>query len=296
MTHTFVVRNEGTGPLRIEGVELRSPGMKTRFKSVIPPGESGHITLECDTSSLDGPSEAAATVRLSDADRPKVELVLSGTVIRAVDILPMPAVYFSVYKGETATRSVTIVNRETTPLEIRSVEPAGEHFVATIAPVTEGKTVQARRPCTRRRDARTIHGVGVFEYQSPDGQAAPRGGERPREERPLRQSGGGELRRHLVERARRCGRAGPAADAETDSQETDRGVLDQIRDIERAWRGGCGFFGGTRQRVPNRRHHRPGTPDTGAAQRHNQSRDRRQGVSGPQRSCEWGLRSAIMDR
>lgn len=156
MTHTFVVRNEGTGPLRIEGVELRSPGMKTRFKSVIPPGESGQITLECDTSLLDGPSEAAATVRLSDADRPKVELVLSGTVIRAVDILPMPAVYFSVYKGETATRSVTIVNRETTPLEIRSVEPAGEHFVATIAPVTEGKTY--------RLDVRVPEGVTPGRY------------------------------------------------------------------------------------------------------------------------------------
>ena len=140
MSHAFVVRNEGTGPLKIEGVELKSPGMKTRFKPLIPPGESGHITLERDTSTLDGPSEGSATVRLSDPARPRVELLLSGTVVRAFDILPMPAVYFSVYTGETATKSVTIVNRESTPLEIRSVEPAGEHFVATVAPVEAGKT------------------------------------------------------------------------------------------------------------------------------------------------------------
>jgi hypothetical protein len=140
LSHTFVLRNEGSSPVKIEGVDLQAPGMKTSFKPVIGTGESGRITLEWSTTSLEGPVEAKAVVRFADPERPRVELMLTATVKQSLDILPMPAVFFSVYKGDTATRSVTIVNRESRPLEITGIEPAGDHFEATITPLKPGES------------------------------------------------------------------------------------------------------------------------------------------------------------
>jgi hypothetical protein len=140
MSHTFIVRNDSRDPVKIEGVDLQAPGMKTSFKPLIAPGETGRITIEWDSVHLDGPVVGKAIVRLSDVKLPSVELVLTATVKRSIDILPMPAVFFSIYKGDTATRSITVVNRESRPLEITSIEPAGTHFDATITPVKAGET------------------------------------------------------------------------------------------------------------------------------------------------------------
>jgi hypothetical protein len=140
LSHTFTVRNDGDRPLRIDGVDLQGPGMKTSFKALVAPGETGRITIEWNTAGANGPSQAKAVVRLADAPPSRVDLALTAIVTRSIDILPMNALYFSVYKGETLTRSVTVVNRESTPLEIVGIEPAGDHFTATLMPVTPGQT------------------------------------------------------------------------------------------------------------------------------------------------------------
>jgi hypothetical protein len=140
MTHSFSVKNDGNEPVRIEAVDLRAPGMKTSFKPVIAPGETVRIALEWNSSRLNGPVDAKAIVRFAEAAHPPVELELKATVTRSIDVLPMPAVFFSVYKGETATRSVTVVNHESGPLEITGIEPVGSHFAAAITAETPGKT------------------------------------------------------------------------------------------------------------------------------------------------------------
>lgn len=140
MTHSFTVRNDGKEPLRIEGVDLQAPGMKTSFKPVIAPGETVRVTIEWSTTRLRGPVAAKAVVRFAGTTQPPVALQLKATVNPGIDVLPMPAVFFSLYKGDTATRSVTVVNHEDRPLEITGVEPAGGHFNATITPVKPGST------------------------------------------------------------------------------------------------------------------------------------------------------------
>ena len=142
LSHTFVVRNEGSAPLTIASVDLLAEGMKTSFKRVLSPGETGRITIEWNTSAASGASEVKAIVQLSDHATPKVELTLTATVNRRVEILPMPAVYFSVYKGDTMTRSVTIVNHEARPLQVTGIEPQGNHFEASIKPLKPGQTYQ----------------------------------------------------------------------------------------------------------------------------------------------------------
>jgi hypothetical protein len=139
LSHSFTIRNAGTEPLKIEALDLQAPGMKTSFKPVIAPGESVRVSIEWNTARLSGPIVGKAIVRFATPAQPPVSLELKATVTGGIDVLPMPAVFFSVYKGETATRSVTIVSHETRPFDIIGVEPAGTHFTAAITPIEPGK-------------------------------------------------------------------------------------------------------------------------------------------------------------
>ncbi len=140
MSHTFTVRNAGPTPLRITEVELQAAGMKTSFKPSIGAGETVRLSIEWNSAQLHGTVTGTAIVRFAGELQPAVVLELRANITRSIDILPMPAVFFSVYKGDAATRSVTIVNGEPTPLEITGLEPAGNHFVAAVHPVEAGKT------------------------------------------------------------------------------------------------------------------------------------------------------------
>lgn len=139
LSHAFKVRNDGNMPLVIRSVDLQEPGMKVSFTASVGAGQAAQITIDWDTSRLQGLVEGRALVNFSDPSRPQVELVLSGSVLPSIEILPMPVVFFSVYKGETAERSITVVNHEARPLQITRVEPGGTHFEATLTPVDPGK-------------------------------------------------------------------------------------------------------------------------------------------------------------
>src|SRR5262245_37049485 len=140
LVHEFAVRNQGTIPLTIEGGELSMPGMKARFNRVIAPGEEARITLEWDTNDVKGEVRGEAVLRLNDPDQPTVTLTLSGVVKLPVEVRPFPAVFFSVWKGESAERRVTIVNNEERPLNILGLKPDGNHFVASLQTVEPGMT------------------------------------------------------------------------------------------------------------------------------------------------------------
>ena len=135
----FTVRNQGTNPLTIEGGELSMPGMKARFNTGIGPGEEARITLEWDTSGVRGEVRGEAGFRLNDPAQPTVTLSLSGVVKLPIEIRPFAAVFFSIWKGESAERSVTIVNNEERPLNILGLKPDGKHFVASLQTVEPGK-------------------------------------------------------------------------------------------------------------------------------------------------------------
>src|SRR5262245_60899681 len=116
------------------------PGMKARFNRVIAPGEEARITLEWDTNDVKGEVRGEAVLRLNDPDQPTVTLTLSGVVKLPVEVRPFPAVFFSVWKGESAERRVTIVHNEERPLNILGLKPDGNHFVASLQTVEPGMT------------------------------------------------------------------------------------------------------------------------------------------------------------
>ena len=139
VVHVFPFRNETEAPLKIERVELSMGGMKTGFKPVIPPGGQGRITVEWNTARVRGKVSGEAVVHFADAALPPVTLVLRGAVKPSIEIQPYAAVFFSVFKGEGAERSITVVNNEERPLTITRIEPEGKHFTTALETVTPGK-------------------------------------------------------------------------------------------------------------------------------------------------------------
>jgi hypothetical protein len=85
---------------------------------------------------------AEAVVRFQDSSIPALKLTLNGVVRASIELLPQPAVFFSVFKGETAERRIRIVNNDKNPLAIKGVEAQSTHFTAEIEPVEPGRAYE----------------------------------------------------------------------------------------------------------------------------------------------------------
>ena len=144
LVHAFTIRNEGVSPLTILRIDLSVPGTKTRFKKTIAPGESGQITMEWDTSNVQGEFEAAAVVLLNDPDQARVSLSLRAIVEGAIEFVPFPEVFFSAYRDETPERVVQIVNNEERPLNITGAESSSSHYDVSVAAVRAGFAYDVR--------------------------------------------------------------------------------------------------------------------------------------------------------
>lgn len=140
ISHAFTVRNSGDAPLRISGVQLSLPGMKARITPTeIAPGASGTITLDWDTAHVAGTVEGLAHVASNDPALAREALTIAGTVVPAISIEPMPAVFISAFAGEAAQRTLTVRNNAALPLALKSAD-AGARARASIEVLEAGKT------------------------------------------------------------------------------------------------------------------------------------------------------------
>lgn len=142
INHAFVIRNAGSAPLKIARMELSELGMTARVTPLIPPGQEGKVTVKWDTLRVKGELTGEVVVYLDDPAQPPIVLLLKGVVKPPLEIVPSRAVFLSLFKGESAESTVTIVNNETRPLTITRLEARGQHFVANFHTVESGKIYQ----------------------------------------------------------------------------------------------------------------------------------------------------------
>jgi len=137
--HEFAIRNAGDRALKFSAAELSMPGMKARFAAAeIAPGAEGKVTLEWTTDHVAGSVEGVARIRWSDPAQPETLLTMKGSVVPALSIEPIPAVYLSAYSNEAAERVLTIRNNDSRPLGLTHAQ-AGAHTTATLKTVEAGK-------------------------------------------------------------------------------------------------------------------------------------------------------------
>jgi hypothetical protein len=144
VSHSFTIRNDGTAPLTVARIDLSQPGMKSRFGRTIPPGAEGRITIQWDVTRMSGDVMADAVVHFENPGQPRLTLTIKGTITPPIEIRPAPAVFFSVYRDETAEQAITIVNNEERPLRIGAIRPEGEHFLAELATIEAGRVYEIR--------------------------------------------------------------------------------------------------------------------------------------------------------
>ena len=142
VSHVLTVRNAGDIPLRIQAVDLNLPGVRALFPPEVPPGREAKIRIEWNTAYVNGAIEGEAHIRTNDPGRPRILFAFRAVVTPPIEILPLPAAFFSVFEGETSEQTLQIINHEDTPLAIQRLDVQGDHFAARLETITGGKVFQ----------------------------------------------------------------------------------------------------------------------------------------------------------
>jgi len=159
----FQIRNSGTEPLTITGLEFSMPGINARVKQEIAAGSIAEILISWDTSRLRGEVKGQAVLTLNDPQIPKVVLTLRGKVVPSIEILPKPAVYISQFSGEGKSASLRIRNNRQRQLKLVRLESLGKHFQAEYEVLEDGKlfeitvTIPVQTPIGRYRESLLVH-------------------------------------------------------------------------------------------------------------------------------------------
>jgi len=137
--HVFEIRNAGEASLHIEKVEMSLPGMTTRFRPEVLPGDTIPIKVEWNTTGFSGETDAKAIVYTDDPKRPQTELHLTATIKPPIEFIPFPAVFFTAYQDEAPEKHIRIVNNQPDPLELGRIDSPENHYTVQLKTIRAGQ-------------------------------------------------------------------------------------------------------------------------------------------------------------
>jgi hypothetical protein len=138
--HQFVIRNEGSAPLRIEegSTTCRCTSSLVGRKE-IPPGEKSVVTVKFDLKGFSGPYSQSVTVLTNDKRNPRIVLTVRGKVTKAVQAVPSELVLTRIAAGQRAATEFLLLGFRPTPLNITSwsfEDPStAQHFSVELRPL-----------------------------------------------------------------------------------------------------------------------------------------------------------------
>jgi len=122
LTHTFLIKNEGNAPLRVEDVDPDCACTVADYDRVIPPGGQGKITLTIKPFSVMRDFLKQTKVKFNDPARPELELTLKGYVEPIIEIQPNHIVRLRGKVDEDVRGQVRFVSHLSGPWEIKSFD------------------------------------------------------------------------------------------------------------------------------------------------------------------------------
>ena len=137
--HQFVVKNERDVPLVIDEVRLTPPLTLVGAPSSVAAGAHGVVSVRLDTSKATGLFEGRIVLSMADPDEPNINLAVTGTVYQTVEVVPRPAFFVVTERGQTQEQSIELINHESNPLEIKSVDYPQGHFATRLETIEAGK-------------------------------------------------------------------------------------------------------------------------------------------------------------
>jgi hypothetical protein len=118
LTHTFVIRNTGTVPLRIEDVDPDCACTVASYDRTIPPGGQGEITLSIKPFSVIHRFNKKTKIRLNDPERPLLTLDMTGVAQPFIEIQPSHILRLRGAPGDNLQGQVRFVSHLPTPWKI----------------------------------------------------------------------------------------------------------------------------------------------------------------------------------
>ena len=94
LTHTFIIKNRGGAPLRIEDVDPDCACTAADYDRTIPPGGEGKLTLTIKPYSVVHQFKKETRVRFNDPEKPLVIFTMKGAATPFIEIQPSHIVRF----------------------------------------------------------------------------------------------------------------------------------------------------------------------------------------------------------
>ncbi|NWG01026.1 MAG: DUF1573 domain-containing protein [Thermoanaerobaculaceae bacterium] len=127
----FEVKNTGQAPLEISQVRPTCGCTVANFDKTIPPGGTGKINAEVDTSAFLGPISKAILVFTNDPQMRNATVVVKADVKAFIEALPRSLLRFNVLQGEPATDTVLLVASDGATFKVLGVDaPEGPYKVS----------------------------------------------------------------------------------------------------------------------------------------------------------------------
>lgn len=127
-SHTFIIRNEGDGPLRLtkQGTTCKCTLSALEDDEVLP-GESVEVTLEWHPETYAETFAQTAKIGTNDPENPTIELRISGSIVQAVLLDPRELKLTNLSTGETRQVTTRLLSFKDANLEIEEVSVQGEN-------------------------------------------------------------------------------------------------------------------------------------------------------------------------
>jgi Protein of unknown function (DUF1573) len=122
LVHDFVVKNLGDQNLQILDVDPDCACTVAKYDRVIPPGETGKITLQIQPFSLVHAFKKKTYVRFNASDLSSVNLVLTGNAQKSIEIEPSHIVRFRGPPKNDLTAQVKLTSNLPFPWEITRLQ------------------------------------------------------------------------------------------------------------------------------------------------------------------------------
>ncbi len=174
ITHEFVIRNRGKGPLRISGVStscgctaavVKKQGTKDEAATMpveIPPMGKGTVKVTYHTSGRPGHAEKVITISSNDPKTPQYQLKITMTVVREVDTLPDRVYFYGIKKGEPHDSSVKVLGKAGNDLTVLSAESTNKVVTVEMTPYAEATPGTERNGAMLKITVPTTLPIGSF--------------------------------------------------------------------------------------------------------------------------------------
>lgn len=140
IVHTFVLRNDGSGTLQITGVETTCGCTVTDVgRQQLAPGETAEVVVTFRLAGRSGPQEKAIIVNSNARNRPRIELVMRGTVVSRVSMKPASIFYGRAAAGKGAVESMEISTDGSVSFGVGKAKSDSPHFSPSVEVLKAGR-------------------------------------------------------------------------------------------------------------------------------------------------------------